>query len=88
MLALRKEYAAILIHGRTRVYDLENPWTFTFAKTSAQGAMALVVLNFSKSQQTFSQPEDIKGRLNLLSSNMQSSTDILEPFEGRLYLVD
>lgn len=88
MLALRKEYAAILIHGRIRVYDLENPWTFTFAKTSAEGATALVVLNFSKSQQTFSRPKDINGRLKLLSSNMQSSIDILEPFEGRLYLVE
>jgi oligo-1,6-glucosidase len=88
MLAMRKEYKDLFVHGDFRLYDPSNENTFTYAKVQG-GKMALVVLNFTEEEQKFEKPEELAGRKweRLVSNYPEGKEDVLKGFEGRVYLV-
>ena len=86
---LRKEYAQLMIHGEFRVHDEQDRNVFTFAKI-AGSKTALIVLNFSSEKQSWQEPGDVEGKLEILASTKESSEvgdTVLVPWEGRVYLV-
>ncbi len=85
MIALRKQHADLFIHGSFKGFDLENPSMMVFAKRNGR-ATALIVLNFSATEQSLKVPEELKGDLKLLASNGGDQGD-LAPYEGRIYVV-
>jgi len=88
MLAMRKEYKDIFIHGEFKGFDMENEQTFVFTKTFGK-SKAAVVLNFTAEEQTLRRPS-LGGRWNLLVGNVDGvdgTEDILQGYEGRIYLV-
>jgi len=84
-LRLRKENRELFIHGAFQVVDYENQSTFCFVK-SRDDRQALVVLNFTSTTQPFAQ-HDKASEMRLLVSNCGTHVlEVLQPFEGRIYL--
>ena len=87
LLRMRKEYRDLFTHGSFRIYDEDNQEVFTYKK-EFEGQRALVALNFTKERQKFMHPKELEGKLEMLISNVEGSgEDILQPWEGRVYLV-
>ena len=89
MLSLRKEYKDLFIHGDFEGFDMKNESTFLFGKTFGKDR-AIVVLNMTEAEQRFERP-DVSGKLDLLIGNVEGVDGTgctLEPFEGRVYLVN
>ncbi|MCJ1230229.1 hypothetical protein MMC12_006901 [Toensbergia leucococca] len=87
MLALRKKYTDLFVHGKFEILDCQNESTFTYTKTF-KGDRSLVALNFTGVSRPFSKPAKLQGNLTLLVSNVEPKEETLEPYEGRVYLVD
>lgn len=86
MLRLRKDHRDLFIHGGFEVFDEEDEKTFVYAKDFG-GQMAVTVLNFTGEKQPFKKP-DVKGKWQLLVGNFEQREEkVLEPYEGRVYLV-
>jgi alpha-glucosidase len=88
MLVLRKKYKDLFIHGDFHGYEMENEQTFVFGK-SFGGHRAVVALNFTGEEQRFNRP-DVGGKFELLVGNVESvdgTEDMLQGYEGRIYLV-
>ncbi|KAI1615505.1 putative isoamylase [Exophiala viscosa] len=85
MLALRKQYSDIFVHGTWRTMDVENPATMTFVK-QAEGEKALVVLNFTDQPQPVKIPEDFRGSKPLITNLNQWYPETLSAYEGRVYV--
>lgn len=84
-LRLRKENRELFIHGAFQVVDYENQSTFCFVK-SRDDRQALVVLNFTSTTQPFAQ-HDKASEMRLLVSNCGTHVlEVLQTFEGRIYL--
>jgi alpha-glucosidase len=89
MLRMRKEYKDLFIHGTFEGFDMQNEQTFVFCKTFGKDK-AIVALNFTAEEQVFKRP-DIRGKFELLVSNVEGvdgTEGTLQPYEGRLYLVN
>ena len=89
MLKIRKEYRELFIHGSFHGYEMENENTFVFVKKFA-ASKAVVALNFTDREQEFNRP-DIEGKWELLIRNIEGATgseNVLEAYEGRIYLVN
>lgn len=89
---LRKVHREIFMHGAFEVLDPENQKTFTYLKTSSEGEIALVCLNFSDDEQTLFIPAPLlKGHvLEFLSGNTGEPSNLylpLQAWEGRVYLM-
>jgi len=87
MLRARKEYKDIFIHGSFERFDMGNEETFVFGKTSGKDK-AIVALNFTAHEQAFKRP-NVGGKLELLVSNVDGidgTEEVLQPYEGRIYL--
>jgi oligo-1,6-glucosidase len=88
VLKLRKEHAAVLIHGQFELHDGGNLSTFTFVK-DYHGKRVLVALNFSDEEQGFEVPPALIDRkLRLLMSNIDQLQENLSAWEARVYLVE
>jgi len=89
MLRTRKEYKDLFIHGQFEAYDMHNENTFIFGKHFGNHH-ALVVLNFTDTEQSFFVPEEMKkNKLSLLIGNVEGvdgSEEKLQGYEGRIYL--
>jgi hypothetical protein len=59
---------------------------FQFTK-QWHSSKAFIVCNFSKKQQHSRVPSEIKGAQLLVGTLPDASSDILQPFEGRVYLL-
>lgn len=93
-LTLRKEYKECLIYGVTDMIDLTNENVMTYTKTSPNGDVILVSLNFTEQEQKVVIPDGINCNPNdmiLLTStfkdNQATFRPNLAPWEGRAYLV-
>jgi oligo-1,6-glucosidase len=85
MLAVRKEYNDLLVHGDFDVVDIDDKELFVFTKTWQQ-RKALVVCNFTKEVKEWRAPEGT-GKTELLVSSYETVEEkTLKPFEGRIYL--
>ncbi|KAG2413174.1 hypothetical protein HFD88_002363 [Aspergillus terreus] len=84
-LQLRKEHRELFIHGAFEVVDFDNQQTFCFIK-SRDERKALVALNFTPESQPFTQASKAKDMQLLVSNSPESSLDVLQPFEGRIYI--
>ncbi|ODQ79307.1 glycoside hydrolase family 13 protein [Babjeviella inositovora NRRL Y-12698] len=82
VLKLRQAYKNLFIHGDFEILDHENKDMFTFTKTH-EDKKALVVLNFSETNQTI---QSIEGEM-ILSNVDQVNGSTLSPYEGRIYLL-
>lgn len=86
VLKLRKEHSDVFIEGGYRMYDLDNPDTFTFTKTVNGEPRALVVLNFSYKEQKDPIPQSLKNtKLDLLITNGDGRSRSLGAWEGAVY---
>jgi len=83
MLKLRKEHADVLVYGSFEPFNLEGEETFCFSKTW-KDKQAIVVLNFTKREQTVAS-EQLHGA-ELLVSSVAKPVNNLAAFEGRIYL--
>ncbi|RMD40468.1 hypothetical protein DV735_g4654, partial [Chaetothyriales sp. CBS 134920] len=87
MIKIRKQYAAILMHGSYKVHDFDNESSWTFEKQSEAGQRAIVMLNFSEAECDLHWPAGSnKEAFDLTISNVSSSTTKLQPWECRLYV--
>ncbi|KAL3484727.1 glycoside hydrolase superfamily [Aspergillus germanicus] len=88
-LQLRKEYRQLFIHGAFEVLDFNNQETFCFIKSRGED-QALVILNFTSTEQPCPQSEMV-ARMQLLISNYPASSEgvgKLQAYEGRIYLAE
>lgn len=86
MLVVRKEHNDLLVHGDFWALDMDNKYVFSFVK-EYNDKKAFVVCNFSGEERALPQNEKVQGRQELLVGNVDSPTDILQPWEGRIYLI-
>jgi oligo-1,6-glucosidase len=99
MLRFRREHADLLVYGDYDAIRLDDENLHMFLKQSHQGnAKALVVLNFQSVERKWDPveakelgiPEDMPFKLIPIASTHEGKDggDVLQPFEGRVYLVD
>lgn len=91
-IALRKEHREIFMHGSFEILDADNTKSFTYLKTSAEGEMAIICLNFSDQEEPLQLPQTVlKGRvLEFLVGNRGEPKNLympLQAWEGRVYFV-
>ncbi|KAK7431281.1 hypothetical protein QQZ08_002052 [Neonectria magnoliae] len=98
MLHFRREHPDLLVYGDYRALRLEDCDTYTFVKEAQHGdAKAVVVLNFSTDEKTWTLPDTKELGLSesagvklvpvLSSCGGKDRGQVLAPFEGRVYLV-
>jgi oligo-1,6-glucosidase len=89
MIKLRKEYRDVFIHGSFQGYEMDGLDTFVFSKTHGKDRVA-VVLNFTDKERGFERPKELDGKWELLISCIEGvdGTEVLQPYEGRIYLID
>jgi glycosidase len=85
MIALRRQYTELFIHGHFTMQDPEDASFFTFTKENDE-KKAAVLLNFSDTQQTRPLPKGFDAA-ELLVSTADKIADALQPWEGRIYVV-
>jgi oligo-1,6-glucosidase len=85
VLRLRKDYRELFIHGAFQVLDYDNQQTFCFVK-SREHKQALVILNFTATTQPFIQSDKASQMQLLISNHDTHSLEVLQPFEGRIYV--
>ena len=100
MLKVRKNHAEVLVHGTFQLVDEANEKVFSFVKTSPDGKdKALVVCNFADEENRVPEFEGVElAEAMLLLDNVsgdgkKSGDDerrkqYLQPWEGRIYLID
>ncbi|KAF2134290.1 glycoside hydrolase family 13 protein [Dothidotthia symphoricarpi CBS 119687] len=88
MLALRKQYNDLLVHGQYDDLNVGNRDFFVFSKTW-EGQRALVVCNFTDGEKALVLPQQIAGaKRELLVSSVDGPVEErLAAFEGRVYLL-
>jgi alpha-glucosidase len=85
MLVLRREHLDLFVAGTWRSLDRHNPSTMTYLK-AFEDQKALVVLNFTKTPQTFVLPDEFL-KVKPVVVNVESwESDVLGPYEGRGYV--
>ncbi|KAI5242447.1 maltase [Aureobasidium subglaciale] len=85
MLRLRKNYSALLVHGEFKLVDFDNEHVFSFVK-ELKGQKALIVCNFCDRE---SKLPPVTGKKQLLITNTEGSkNDVLNAWEGRVYLLE
>ena len=87
LLALRKEYIDLFAHGAFHCVDEENQSVSTFIKRYQENA-ALVVCNFTASQQPFVMPEEFNKKDLVLATLLVADSDdtVLRGYEARIYV--
>lgn len=88
MIAVRKEYNDLLVHGEYDDLDVDNLDFFTFSKTW-KGNKAVIICNFTDKQQNLAFPQSVKDlKKNLLISSVDKPVEeSLAAYEGRVYLL-
>jgi glycosidase len=90
MLALRKAHMDLFVYGDFELIDEADEELFCFTK-EWNGEKALVVLNFTDSQQEFyvDNVVGVKEGGTLLTATVDAVKEHeLSPYEGRVYLID
>ena len=86
MLALRRAHSDLFVYGNFDLVGAEDENLFAFTK-QWHGSKAFVVCNFSKMEQQFEIP-DATAKSQLLCGSMSNAqSNVLQPFEGRVYLL-
>jgi oligo-1,6-glucosidase len=101
MLEVRKKYAEVLVHGNFKLVDEENEKVFSFVKVSADGKnKALVVCNFGDEESKAPEIEgvdmtgakllldNVSGDGSLVELKDERKKQYLQPWEGRIYLLN
>lgn len=98
MLKLRKEHEDVLIYGIFHMIALDDPYLFTYVKTSHAGQRYIVVLNFSTTKKVWSPPaarelgledgRDVSFKMLLSTVDGKDGDSFLSPFEGRIYSIE
>ncbi|KAH6612747.1 glycoside hydrolase superfamily [Boeremia exigua] len=88
MLAVRKQYADLLVHGQYDDLDVENRDFYAFTKTW-NGKKAFVICNFTDKVQKLFVPNQVGSvkRELLISSVNEPVEEELSAWEGRIYLL-
>jgi oligo-1,6-glucosidase len=88
MLKLRKEHADLFVYGDFDLVRANDENIFYFTKERGE-KRALVVLNFTKTEQSFQIPAQVAPTQSLLlaASVDKLKEGVLLPFEGRIYLI-
>ncbi|KAK5338045.1 alpha-glucosidase maltase [Exophiala xenobiotica] len=85
MLLLRKEHSDLFVAGTWRDIDPQSLSLMTYTKTSAR-QRALVILNFTRTVQPLALPEEFQNEEPRIVTIERWGSDVLGPFEGRLYI--
>lgn len=85
MLQLRKEHRDVFVYGTFEILDPDNVSTFVYRK-HFQEKTALVALNFTTEVQPVPSSEALGDMRILESSYSKTRPDVLQPFEGRIYV--
>jgi alpha-glucosidase len=88
MLAVRKQYNDLLVHGEYDDLDVENLDFYAFTKTW-KGKKAFVICNFTDRKQKLFVPNQVGSvkRELLISSVNEPVEEELAAWEGRIYLL-
>lgn len=87
ILALRKREKGIFVYGSFHLLDPTNEETMVYEKRSrTDNRSALVVLNFSKTEQPFVRPAEHAEESLLFSTVKEGKSERLAPFEARVYM--
>ncbi|ORY28197.1 alpha amylase [Naematelia encephala] len=85
LLDVRRDYVKVFAHGTFRYIDVENKQTITYVK-EYDGEQALVVCNFTASEQDWEIPEELTSLKLAVCTEVKTVAGILQPFEARIYL--
>ncbi|KAF2202377.1 glycoside hydrolase [Delitschia confertaspora ATCC 74209] len=85
MIRLRREHKDVLVYGSFRLLEPENLSTFAFRK-HYQDKTAFVALNFTASPQPVPTGIAGSGKTLLASSYEKTDPEMLQPYEGRVYI--
>ena len=86
MLALRRAHSDLFVYGDFDLVNPEDENLFAFTK-QWHTSKAFVVCNFSRKEQAFEMPSEAKHAHLLVGTTGCESSDVLQPFEGRIYLL-
>ncbi|GHJ86125.1 hypothetical protein NliqN6_2527 [Naganishia liquefaciens] len=88
MLKFRKKFRDLMVYGSFKLLDMENEQTMVYIK-GHKDTQAVIALNFTQEKVPFTLPSDLKGEAKLAVKTIPTSQDdTLEPYEGRVYLVN
>lgn len=85
LLTLRKKYIDLFAHGKFRFVDEGNNNTMSYMKSFGDEA-ALVLLNFTGSEQPYMIPNGFKSATLIIANKSPLKEGSLGPFEARLYI--
>ncbi|KAF2178833.1 glycoside hydrolase family 13 protein [Zopfia rhizophila CBS 207.26] len=85
MLRLRKEQKDVFVYGTFELLDHDNVNTFIFKK-HYQDRTAVIALNFTTAMQPTPTEALVDGMRLLTSSYQKTRPEVLQPFEGRVYI--
>jgi len=89
-LRFRKEFSDLMVYGDYKVLRKDDPEIYAFVKESpVDGSKVAVVLNFTAENKTWGVEDfGLEGKLvPIMSTHPGKGGEVLEPFEGRVYLV-
>ncbi|KAI1058837.1 hypothetical protein LB507_004130 [Fusarium sp. FIESC RH6] len=89
-LRFRKEFSDLMVYGDYKVLRKDDPDIYAFVKESpVDGSKVAVVLNFTSENKVWGVEDfDLEGKLvPVMSTHSGKGGEVLEPFEGRVYLV-
>ncbi|KFZ01590.1 hypothetical protein V500_00686 [Pseudogymnoascus sp. VKM F-4518 (FW-2643)] len=85
LLTLRRKYIDLFAHGKFRYIDEGNNNTMSYTKSFGDEA-ALVLLNFTGSEQLYGIHDDFKSATLIIANASPLKEGSLGPFEARLYI--
>ncbi|GAA5949170.1 hypothetical protein JCM3765_003317 [Sporobolomyces pararoseus] len=86
ILKLRKEHKDVFIHGAFEYFQEADPNVFIYAKTSKEGKVAMVVLNFTKEPQTYTLPKGNEKLSVVFENGKDSKNGELAPYGAKIYM--
>ncbi|RMZ86304.1 hypothetical protein DV736_g6470, partial [Chaetothyriales sp. CBS 134916] len=82
---LRREHIDLLAHGKFQYVDNNSETIMCFKKIFGNRT-AIVLLNFSESEQPYQIPDTVYSMSLEISTSTRMNGNVLGPFEGRLYI--
>ncbi|CAG7561901.1 unnamed protein product [Fusarium equiseti] len=89
-LRFRKAFSDLMVYGDYKVLREDDPDIYAFVKESpVDGSKVAVLLNFTPENKTWGVEKfNLEGKLvPIMSTHSGKAGEVLEPFEGRVYLV-
>jgi alpha-glucosidase len=86
ILKFRKQHKDVFIHGAFAYENEEDPNVFTFTKTSKEGKVAVVVLNFTSKPQTYKLSKNAEKLSVAFETPEAGKAGELAPYAAKIYM--